>query len=145
MWTEKFQMYKLGFEVAEEPDIKLPKFVILWKKQGSSTSTHLLLPLTTLNFWLGGSQQTGKFWKRWEYQTTLPVSWETCMHIRNQQLESDTEQMTGSTRWKEYNKAIYCHPAYLTYMQSTSYKMLGWMNHKLESRFPGEIPTTSDM
>ena len=65
------------------------------------------------------------------------------MHIKNQQLESDMEQMTGSTLCKEYNKAIYCHPAYLTYMQSTSYKMLGWMTHKLESRFLGEISTTS--
>ena len=55
------------------------------------------------------------------------------------------EQQTGSKLGKEYVKAIYCHPAYLTYMLSTSYKMFGWMTHKLESRLPGEISTTSDM
>ena len=55
------------------------------------------------------------------------------------------KQWTGSKWGKEYDKAVYCHPAYLTYLQSTSCKMLGWVNHKLESRFPGEIPTTSDM
>ena len=55
------------------------------------------------------------------------------------------EQRTGSKLAKEYIKAVYCHPAYLTYMQSTSFKMLGWMNQKLESRLPGEISITSDM
>ena len=54
------------------------------------------------------------------------------------------EQQTGSKWEKEYIKAVYCHPAYLTYMQSTSCKMLGWMKHKLELRFPGEISITSD-
>ena len=55
------------------------------------------------------------------------------------------EQQTGSKLGKEYVKAVYCHPAYLTYMQSTSWEMLGWMKHKLESRLPGEISVTSDM
>ena len=55
------------------------------------------------------------------------------------------EQWTGSTLGKEYLQAVYCHPAYLTYMQSTSYAMLGWMNHKLESRLLGEISIISDM
>ena len=55
------------------------------------------------------------------------------------------EQQTGSKLRKEYVKSIYCHPAYLTYMQSTSGEMLGWMKHKLESRLPGEISITSDM
>ena len=64
---------------------------------------------------------------------------------KKQQLELDMEQQTGSKLGKEYGKAIYCHPAYLTYMQSTSCEMLGWMKHKLESRLPGEIPITSDM
>ena len=67
------------------------------------------------------------------------------MQIKKQQLELDMEQQTGSKLDKEYVKAVYCHPAYLTYMQSTSYEMPGWMNHKLESRFPGEIATTSGM
>ena len=88
-----------------------------------------------------GSQQTGKFLKRWEYQTTLPASCETCMQVRKQELESDMEQRTGSKLGKEYVKAVYCHPAYLTYMQSTSCKMSGWMKHKLESRLLGKIST----
>ena len=67
------------------------------------------------------------------------------MQDKKQQLETDTEQWTGLKLGKEYVKAVYCHPAYLTSMQSTSYEMLGWMNHKLESRLPGEIPTNSVM
>ena len=59
------------------------------------------------------------------------------MQIKKQQLELDMEQQTGSKLGKEYVKAAYCHPAHLTSMQSPSCKMLGWMNHKLESRFPG--------
>ena len=67
------------------------------------------------------------------------------MQNKKQQLELDMEQQTGSKLGKEYIKAVYCHPAYLIYMQSTSCEMPGWMNHKLESRLPGEISTTSDM
>ena len=61
------------------------------------------------------------------------------MQVKKQQLEQDMEQQTGSKLGKEYVKAVYCHPVYLTYMQSTSCKMLGWMKHKLESRLLGEI------
>jgi len=67
------------------------------------------------------------------------------MQIKKQKLEPSMEQWTGSKLGKDYIKAVYCHPAYLTSMQSTSCKILGWMKHKLESRFPGEISTTSDM
>ena len=67
------------------------------------------------------------------------------MQVKKQQFELDMEQQTGSKLGKEYAKAVYCHPAYLTYMQRTSYEMLGWMKHKLESRLPGEISITSDM
>ena len=70
-------------------------------------------------------KQTGKFFKRWEYQTTFPASWEVCMQVKKQQLELDVEQQTGSKLGKEYVKAVYCHPAYLTYMPSTPCKMLG--------------------
>ena len=66
------------------------------------------------------------------------------MQVKKQQLEMDMEQQTGSKSGKEYIKAVYCHPAYLTPMQSTSCEMLGWMKHKLESRFPGEISIISD-
>ena len=67
------------------------------------------------------------------------------MQVRKQQLELDMEQQTGSKSGKEYVKAIYIHPAYLTYMQSISWQMLVWMKHKLESRLPEEISITSDM
>ena len=67
------------------------------------------------------------------------------MQVKKQQLEPYMEQLTGSKLGKKYDKAVYCHSAHLTYMKSTSYEMLGWMNQKLESRFLGEIPTTSDM
>ena len=67
------------------------------------------------------------------------------MQVRKQQLKPDMEQKTGAKLGKEYIKAVYCHPAYLTYMQRTSREMLGWMKLKLESRLPGEISITSDM
>ena len=71
-----------------------------------------------------------QFLKRWEYQITREI----CMQVKKQQLELDMEQQTGSKSGKEFVKAVYCHPAYLTYMQSTSWETLGWMKHKLESR-----------
>ena len=67
------------------------------------------------------------------------------MPVKKQQLEPNMEQQTGSKLGKEYVKAVYCHPAYLSYMQSISYIMSGWMNHKLESRLQGEISVISDM
>ena len=71
--------------------------------------------------------------------------WEICMQVKKQQLELDMEQQTGSNLGKENVKAVYCHPAYLTSMQSTSWETLGWKKHKLESRILGEISITSDM
>ena len=67
------------------------------------------------------------------------------MNVKKQQLEPDMEQRTGFKLGKDYVKAVYCHPAYLTYILSTSCEMLGWMKHKLESRLPGEISITSGM
>ena len=67
------------------------------------------------------------------------------MQVKKQQLQPNVKQQTGSKLGKEYIKAVYCHPAYLTSMQSTSYEMLGWMKHKVESRLLGEISITSDM
>ena len=79
------------------------------------------------------------FIKLVEYQTTWTASLETYMQVRKQQLELNMEQQTGSKYEKEYVKALYCHPAYLTYMRSTSWETLGWKKHKLESRLVGEI------
>ena len=87
----------------------------------------------------------GNFLKKWEYQTTWPAFWEICVQVKEQQLELDMEQQTGSKSVKEYIKAICHHPAYLSYVQSTSWEMLGWRKHKLESRLSGEISITSDM
>ena len=67
------------------------------------------------------------------------------MQVKKQQWEQDMEQQTGSKLRKEYVKAIYCHPAYLIYMQSTSWEMLDWTKHKLESRLLGETPITLDI
>ena len=66
----------------------------------------------------------GKFLKRREYQTTFPASWEICLQVKKQQLEPDMQQWIASKLGKEYVKAVYCHSAYLSYMQSTSCKML---------------------
>ena len=90
------------------------------KKSSTSVSLTMLKPLA---LWI--TTNCGKFLKRWEHQTTLPASWEICMQVKKQQLELDMEQLTGSQLGKEYVKAVYCHPAYLTYMQSTSCEMLG--------------------
>ena len=144
-WTENFQMCKLSLEKAEEPEIKLLTSSGSSKKQESSRKTSISALLTMpkpLTVWI--TTNCGRFWKRGEYQTTWPASWENCMQVRKQQLELDTEQQTGSKSGKEYIKAVYCHPAYLTYMQSISWETLGWMKNKLESRILGEISITSD-
>ena len=97
MWIVNFQMFKLVFEKAEELEVKLPTSVGSAKKQESSrkTSTSALLTMPKpLTVWL--TINCGKFWKRWEYQTTWPASWEICMQVRKQQLELDMEQQTGS-------------------------------------------------
>ena len=83
-----------------------------------------------LTMWI--TANCGKFWKRWEYQTTWPASWETSIQVKKQELELDMEKQTGSKLGKEYVKAVYCHLAYLTSMQSISWEMLGWRKHKLE-------------
>ena len=139
-------MFKLVLEKAEEPEIKLPTSAGSPKKQESSRKScisALLIMPKPLTVWI--TTISGNFWKGWEYQTTWPASWEICMQVRKQQLELDMEQQTGSKSGKEYVKAVYCHPAYFTYMQSTSWEALGWMKHKLESRLPEEISITSDM
>ena len=141
MWTMNFQMFKLVLEMAEEPETKLPTSVGSSKKHESSrkiSTSALLATPKPFTVWI--TTKYGKFLKRWEYQTTWPASWEICMQVKKQQLELDMEQQTGCKLGKEYAKV-----AYLTFMQSTSCEMPGWMKHKLESRLPGEISITSDM
>ena len=99
--------------------------------------------MKALIMWI--STNYGKFLKWLEYQTTLPVSWETCMQVKKQQWEPYMEQWTSSKLEKESIRAVHCHSAYLTYMQCTSLEMPGCMNQKLESRLPEEISITSDI
>ena len=116
-----FHMFNLDLEKAEEPEIKFPTSTGSSKKHESSrkTSTSALLTTKPLTVWI--TTNCGKFFKRRKYQTTWPASWEICMQVKNQQLEPDVEQQKGSKLGKEYVKAVYCHPAYLNYMQNTSW------------------------
>ena len=118
MWTENFQMYKLDLEKTEEPEIKLPTSIGSQEKLKNSRKTSNSALSTTwkpLNVEI--TTMSVRFLKKWEYQTTLPASWETCIQVKKQQLEPDIEQQTGSKLGKEYVKAVYCHPAYLTYKE----------------------------
>ena len=110
--------------------------------QKISTSALLTMP-KPLTVWI--TRNCGKFLKRWEYQTTWSASWEICMQVKKQQLESNIELQPGSKSEKEYVEAVYCHPAYLSYMQRTSCQLPGFMKHKLESKLQGKISITSDM
>ena len=135
-----FQIFKVDLEKAEEPLIKLPTSAASSKKQESyrKTTTFALL----ITFKAFGCVDHNKLWKTLKEMGLSDYL--TCL-LRNlyagqeTTVRTDMEQQTGSKLGKEYVKAVYCHPAYLTYMQSTSCKMLGWVNHKLESRLPVEI------
>ena len=132
-YTKNFQMYKMDLEKAEKPEIKLPMTPGSRGFKNTSASLTTLKPLTV---WI--TTNCGKFWKRWEYQTIWPASWETCMQVKKQQLELDMEQWTGSGQRKQYEKAVCCHPVYLTYTLSTSWEMPGRMSYKPVSRSAGE-------
>ena len=134
-------MFKLDLEKAEELEIKFPTSVGSQRKQKHSRKIiYFCFTEYTEASDCVDHNKLWKFLKRWEYQTTWPASWEISMQAKKQKLESDMEQWTGSKLRKEYVKAVYCHPAYLTSTQSTACQ-----THKLESRLPGKISTTSDM
>ena len=114
-------MFKLDLEKAEEPEIKLPTSSGSSKKQGSSRKTSTSALLTTpKTFDCVDHNKLWKILKEMGIPDHLPASWEICMQVKKQQLEPDVKQWTGSKSRKDYIKAVYCHPAYLTYMQSTS-------------------------
>ena len=137
-------MLKLVLEKAEEPDqIANIHWITEKAREFQKNIYFCFIDYAKAFVWI--TINCGKFLKRWEYQTTLPVSWESYKQAKRQQLEKDMEQQTDSKSGKECIKAVYRHPAYLTSMQSTSCEMLGWINHQLKSRFPGRISTTSDM
>ena len=128
MKTKNFQIYKLGFKEAEEPEIKLPTFTGSWRKQESSRKTSLstsLSVLKSLTMWI--TTNCGKVYKRWESQTTLSVSLETYMQTKKQHLELNMEKLTASKLGKECDKVVYCHSAYLiTCRVHLCIEMLGW-------------------
>ena len=131
-------MYKLDLAKAEKPDSNCQHPLDHRKAREFQKSFCFCFIV-----WI--TANSGKFSKRWEHQTTSPASCKTCMQVKKPQLELDMEQQTGSELGKQYVKAVYCHSAYLTYVQSTSCEMPGWIKHKLESRLLGEISITSDM
>ena len=137
-------MFKLDLEKAEEPEIKLPNWIIK-KAREFQTNIYFCFMDYAKAF---DCVDHNKLWKILK-EMGIP-DYLTCL-LRNlyagqkQQLELDMEQQSGSKSWKEYIRAVYCHADYLTYMQSALWDMLGWMKHKLESRFPGEISITSDV
>ena len=102
MWTKNFQMCKLGFKEAEEPEIKLPTFIGSWRKQGSSRKTSTSASLTTLKPLTGWiTTNHGKFLKWWEYQTTLPASWEICVQVKK-----PVRNGYGTIDWSKIGKGV---------------------------------------
>ena len=118
---------------------------IIEKAREFQTKHLLLLSWLDQSLRVCGSQQTGTYSKRWEYQTTLHASWEICMWVKKQQLELDMEQQASSKLGKEHDKAVYGQPSHLNYMQITLRETPGWMKRTEESRFREDTPITSDM
>ena len=132
-----FHMFKLDLEKAEEPEIKLPTSAGSSRKQESSRKTATSALLTTpKTLWIT------KLWKILK-ETGIPGHLNFLLTNLYAGQRATVRPGQGTTDWFQIGKGIhqgaYCHPAYLTYMQSTSCKMLGWMKHKLESRLQGEI------
>ena len=148
MWTMNFLMFKLVLEKAEEPEIKLPTSAGSLKKQDSSRKNIYFCFIDYAKafdhniVWI--TINCGKFSKRSEYQTTWPASWDL---YAGEEVTVRTGH--GTTDWfqigKEIHQGCILSPCLFNYMQHTSWEMLGWMKHKLESRLPGEISITSDM
>ena len=134
-------VYKLDFEQAQEPEIKLPTFIGLWRKKGNLRKTSTSASLTAKAFDCADYNKLWKIFEEMGIQDHL-----TCL-LRNLYVDkaaTDTEQLTGSKLGKKYDKAVYCHSAYVTSM-SLSCETPGKMNHKRESRLPEEILIISDM
>ena len=140
-------MFKLDLEKAEEPEIKLPTSMptldhrkskrIPEKRLSASASLTMPKPLTV---WITTNWKILKEMGIPDHLTCLLRN----LYAGQETTELDMEQQTGSKLGKEHVKAVYCHPAYLTYMQCTSWEMPGWMKHKVESRLLGEISITSN-
>ena len=144
MMDHELRDVQAGFRKGRGTSNQIANIQWIIKKTVNSRKTPSSAFFTTpkpLTVWI--TPNSWKFFKRWEHQITLPDSWEICMQVKKQQLEPDVEQ-TGSKLGKEYVKAVYCHHAYLTSMQSTSWEMPGWIKPS-NPRLPWEISITSDM
>ena len=140
-------MFKLDLEKAEEPEVKLPTFVGSWKKQESSRKNIYFCFIGYAKAF--DCVDHNKLWKILK-KMGIPDHLTCLLRSLYAGQEATVRTGHGRTDWfqigkKEYIKAVYCHPAYLTSMQSASWETLGWKKHKLESRLPGEISITSDM
>ena len=145
MWTENFQMYKLDLEKTEEPETKLPTSTGSQKKQDNSRKRSASASLTTLKpltMWI--TTNCGNFFKRWEYQTILPVSYKPVCRSR-----TTVRTLHETTDWFKIEKGVWqgCILSLCLFNLYTWYIMwnAGWMNYKLASRFLGEISVTSDI
>ena len=145
MWNVNFQMFKLDFEKAEGPETNCQHHLDYQKSkrvpEKASTSALLTMP-KPLTMWI--KTNCGNFFKRWEYPTTLPASWEICMQAKKKQFEPYIER-----DWFKIRKGVHqgriLSPCLFNYYAEFIMRMMGWMNHKLESRLPEEISITSDM
>ena len=130
MWTVNFQMFKLDLEKARGTKFQIANICwIIKKARVFQKNIYSWFIDNAKVFDCVDHNKCGKFLERWKYQTTWPASWETCMQVRKQELEPDMEQWASSKLGEKYVKAVYCHPAYLTRIQSTLCKMLGWIKH----------------
>ena len=146
MWMVNFQMFKLDLEKVEEPEIKLPISAGSSKKQESSrkTSTSALFTMPkTLNVWI--TTNCGKFFKRWEYQTTWPASWEICMQVRKQQLELDMEQQTGSKLGKGVRQGCILSPCLFNFYAEYIMRNAGLEETQAGINTARRISISSDM
>ena len=147
-WTVNFQMFKLAMEKPEEPEIKLPTSAGSSKKQESSRKTSISALLTMpkpLTVWI--TINCRKFWKRWEYQTIWPASWETCMQVRKQQLELDMEQQTGKGAQigKGVHQGYILSPCLFNLDAEYITRNAGLEEAQAGIKIAGEISITSDM
>ena len=144
MNCENLKMFKLDLEKPEEPEIKLPTSLGSLKNQ-ENTIKNICFNDYAKAFDCVDHNKLWEILKEIGILDHLTCLLRNLYQVKKQQLKLDVEQQTGSKWVKEYIKTTYCHPAYLTYMQSTSREMPGWIKHKLESGLPGDISITSDM
>ena len=144
-WTTDFEMFKLDLEKARNKRSNCQDPLDHQKSKRVPEKHNFCFIDSTKAFDCVDHNKLWKILQEMGIPDHLTCSWVICRQVKKQQLEVDMEQQTGSIWGKEYIKAVYCHPAYLTSLQSTLCEMPGWMKHTPESRFLGEISITSDM